>query len=340
MASWFDDVVKPVYRKWFLNRGVHVETEREVLAHTRTIDLIADLHQQNRRLLVGTCFDYFRALNIVEFKGAGDPLTEKDYARLMSRAWGAVMEERLAEDESPIGGGQAKKGSRGHERTPSPIDRTVTIVCITRPRAILNAAARGYPFERTGEPGIYLNPEMPTTRIIVPYEMELVARNYPLMPLSTGHKLKVFVQMCAQQGRSDLLHMSLELADVTGALAAWPQIMEEAGMKSPYTPEVLDVIEQGIRKLPDLPTNKRLREAETMLSQAEEVARRAEVNGALGEMHRTVLRMAERRFGRVPENVTRRVESSQDISQLNRWLDQVVDASALEETDLGEPGEH
>jgi hypothetical protein len=345
MASGFDDVVKPVYRRWFLRRGVPVETEREVLAHTRTMDLVADVDVQMRRLLEGTCFDFFSEINVVEFKGAGDPLTEKGYARAMSRAWAVVKEERLPSGESPIGEGRGKKKPRRRERVPSPIGRTLTIVCVTRPNAILNGAARGYHFEPTDEPGIYISRESLTVRIIVPYEMELVERNYPLMPLATGLKLQRFVEQCAREARTDLLQMSLELAGATGALEVWPQVMEEAAMKSPYTPEVLAVIEEGIRKLPDLPTNKRIREleekarqAEAMLSQAEANAAQAEANAILDERRRSVLRLAGRKFGSLPPHVALRVEAAQEMGQLNTWFDQIVDAGSLNETDLGHSG--
>jgi hypothetical protein len=43
--------------------------------------------------------------------------------------------------------------------------------------------------------------------------------------------------------------------DDAGALDLWPGIMEGAEMKLPYTPEVLGVIEKGVQRLPDLPTN-------------------------------------------------------------------------------------
>jgi hypothetical protein len=355
MPSWFDDVVKPAYRRWFMERGVQVETEREVLAHIRTIDLVAELFPQDLLRLTGTCFDYMQLLNIIEFKGPRNPITGADFARLMSRSWGVVIEERLPDEQSPIGEdaigkteGGNKNRRRAREQVPSPIHRTVAIVCVTRPTAILNGAAQGYRFEPMDEPGVYICREMLTVRIFVPYEMELIERNYPLMPLAKGQKLKDFVELCAREERSDLLQMSLELAGVTGALDIWPQIREAAQVKTSYPPKALAVIEREIRQLPDLPTNKRLREleekavqAEAMLSQANATAAQAEAmlkRSEVRHLQTALLRLAGRKFGQVSENVARRVEATQDMAQLNSWFDQIADAGALEDTNLGSQG--
>jgi hypothetical protein len=365
MPSWFDDVVKPAYRRWFLNRGIRVETEREVLAHTRTIDLIAELTEEERQGLHGTCFDYLSPVSVVEFKGPRDPLTDGKYSRAMSRLWGLEIEERPDEPESRIVESRAARsemaahpGKQGPGKPGPqirPIDRTLTFVCVTRPTAILNGTSSGYTFERSEEPGVYISRQAPVVRILVPNEMDLIERNYPLMPLARGPKLREFVKRCVQEGRADLLQMSLELGSATGALTVWPEVMEAAEMKSPYTPEVLEVIEKGIQRLPDLPTNKRIREleekaqqAEAMLSQAEATAAQAEASAAQAEamltrsevryLQTALLRLAGRRFGQVSENVARRVEATQDMSQLNSWFDQIADAGALEDTELGSQG--
>jgi multidrug resistance efflux pump len=75
-------------------------------------------------------------------------------------------------------------------------------------------------------------------------------------------------------------------------------------------------------------------QAEASAAQAEAMLTRSEVR----YLQTALLRLAGRRFGQVSENVARRVEATQDMSQLNSWFDQIADAGSLEETELGSQG--
>jgi len=61
-------------------------SEREIFFKGRSIDLIVTGTDQDR--LQNTVFSHFRQVNAIELKGIHDPLTIKDYNRIMMRVWG------------------------------------------------------------------------------------------------------------------------------------------------------------------------------------------------------------------------------------------------------------
>ncbi len=85
----FDDTAKEFYRKLFEEWGLSVETEREVFFKGRAIDLVVKCTQADQQqLLQSTRFAHFKRLNALEFKGINDPLTLVDYNKIMMRVWG------------------------------------------------------------------------------------------------------------------------------------------------------------------------------------------------------------------------------------------------------------
>jgi hypothetical protein len=85
----FDDTAKAFYRDLFKKRwGLVVETEKEVFARGRKIDLVVKCTDSDLVRLQNTIFSHFRELNALELKGINDPLTLADYNRIMMRAWG------------------------------------------------------------------------------------------------------------------------------------------------------------------------------------------------------------------------------------------------------------
>jgi len=78
-----------------------------------------------------------------------------------------------------------------------PDQRTVTIVCVTRPTKVLDDLQAHFRFVPTAEPGIYCNHEhqLPVW-IIHPTELTLKPANYPLLPLARGAKLADFIELC------------------------------------------------------------------------------------------------------------------------------------------------
>jgi len=119
MAEPFDDRAKLFYRRFLEQYGAQVESEYNVFFRSRSIDLVAHCTAENLAQLAVTSFGHFRTLNALELKGINDPLTLVDYNRIMMRAWGL--------------GAMRKREDGGFPATPLPNERTVTIICVTRP---------------------------------------------------------------------------------------------------------------------------------------------------------------------------------------------------------------
>jgi len=64
----------------------------------------------------------------------------------------------------------------------------------------------------------------------------------------------------------------------------------------------------------------------------EEGARIAEVT----TRQQTLLRQLKRRFGEVPTSIVATIESTRDVQQLDRWLDQFVTAESFADIDFGD----
>ncbi|MCP4695919.1 MAG: hypothetical protein GY862_03575, partial [Gammaproteobacteria bacterium] len=65
-----------------------MKTEQEIFSHSRTIDLVVICRDSEQKKLRDSLFAHFKELNAIELKGYNDPLTVKDFNRVMMRAWG------------------------------------------------------------------------------------------------------------------------------------------------------------------------------------------------------------------------------------------------------------
>lgn len=198
-----------------------------------------------------------------------------------------------------------------------PDQRTVTMVCVTRPNKILDQLQKRLKFYKTNESGIY-HCEAPIQQwIIHPTELALVERNYPLLPLARGEKLAQFIALCLEQKRTDYLQLILDVGLFTDPYTIWqkileikqiqPQIPDEAW---PYMDRYLQSIPQNLWKLPTF-------------------------DQALAErQQRTLIRQLRRKFKQVPNSVVQKIEATDDQEQL--WLDLVIEANSLTEMGLSE----
>jgi hypothetical protein len=96
----FDDIAKAFYRRWFEGRDITVETEREVFARGRAIDLVVCCTGADLARLQDTIFAHFRRLNDLELKGVHDPLTLPGLNLILMRAWGLGAWEAEEADEA------------------------------------------------------------------------------------------------------------------------------------------------------------------------------------------------------------------------------------------------
>ena len=51
--------------------------------------------------------------------------------------------------------------------------------------------------------------------------------------------------------------------------------------------------------------------------------------GALHNEHRIVLRQLQRKFNQIPDSIVQQIETSSDLDQLDKWLDQIIVAKDL-----------
>jgi hypothetical protein len=322
----FDDSTKAFYRKLFEQWGLFVETEREVFFRGRAIDLVVTCTEDDQNRLQNTVFSHFRHLNAIELKGINDPLTLIDYNRIMMRVWGlgAIESEEEQDSESESEKALTTKPHEISELSRFPDQRTVTMVCVTRPNKILDQLQKRLKFYKTNESGIY-HCEAPIQQwIIHPTELALVERNYPLLPLARGKKLAQFIALCLEQKRADYLQLILDVGLFTDPYTIWQKILEIKKMQPqipdeawPYMDRYLQSIPQNLWKLPTF----------------DQALEKSQQRG----QQRAIIRQLRRKFKQIPNSVVQKIEATDDQEQLDQWLDLVIEANSLTEMGLSEP---
>ncbi|KHD08867.1 hypothetical protein PN36_18525 [Candidatus Thiomargarita nelsonii] len=312
----FDETAKAFYHHLFKNWGIEVETEREVFSRSRTIDLVVTCSDVDRSKLQNSVFAHFQKLNALELKGVHDPLTVADYNLIVMRANGLGVKKYES---------QPKSNHQENDTQPTQLlnQITVTIVCVTRPNKILNQLKKELRLVKK-EPGIYHCDDVLGKWIIHPSELDLVEKNYPLLPLARGKKLEEFISLCVREGLNDYLQLIIDIGLATDPELIWQKILEVKQMKHQIREETWPVIDQFFREMPEaigkLPT------FQDALAQS-----------TLNNEHRIVLRQLNRKFTQVPKSIVQHIETSSDIDQLDNWLDQIILAKELADIDFNLP---
>jgi hypothetical protein len=323
----FDETAKIFYHRFFKNRGFKVETEREVFSRSRKIDLVVTSGDADCGKLQNTVFAHFRQLNALELKGIHDPLTVDDYNLILMRAYGLGVPKYIKKSAKP-------KKDDANQSKPSQLlnEITVTIVCVTQPDKILNELEKEYRFVKK-EAGIYHCDEVLGKWIIHPSELDLVPKNYPLLPLARSEKLEAFISLCVRDGLNDYLQLIIDIGLATDPELIWQKILEVKQMKHQIREETWPVIDQFFQEMPEamgkLPTFQ-----EALASAQRQSAQRGEQLGALSNAHHMVLRQLRRKFQQIPTVFVQHIEATSDMEQLDNWLDQIVLANELAEIDF------
>ena len=324
----FDETAKAFYHRFFKSKGLSVETELEVFSRSRKIDLVVGCTDADNFKLQDTVFAHFRQVNAVELKGIHDPLTVDDYNLILMRAYGLGVPKYQRKSAS-----DQKEDAEANKSKPSQLlnEITATIVCVTRPNKILNELKKAYRFVNK-EAGIYHCDEVLGKWIIHPSELDLVPKNYPLLPLARGNKLEQFISLCVRDGLNDYLQLIIDVGLATDPEMIWQKILEVKQMKYQIREETWPIIDQFFREMPEaigkLPT---FQEALTSTQ------RQSIQQGALGNEHRIVIRQLQRKFSQIPMGLVQHIEATDDIDQLDQWLDQIVSATELAEIDFKMP---
>jgi hypothetical protein len=319
----FDETTKAFYHRLFQNWGVKVETEREVFSRARTIDLVVTCPSEaDRERLQNTVFSHFRQLNALELKGFHDPLSVDNFNRIMMRAWGMGVKKSEPQSEKP------SDSTDNEDPTDDPPQlahkMTVTMVCVTRPNKILDQLKAAYRFVATDESGIYLSDEKLSQWIIHPSELDLVPKNYPLLPLARGEKLEQFISLCLREGLNDYLQLIMDIGLATEPELIWRKLLEVRPMKHLIREETWPIIDQFFQEMPEA-----IEKLPTFQDALAESMRQGE--------KRTLIRQLHRKFTRVPKGIVQHIETTTDLGQLDNWLDQVISAKKLTEIDFNIP---
>jgi hypothetical protein len=351
----FDNSAKAFYRQLFENWGILVETERVVFSRERTIDLVVTCNDADQERLQTTVFSHFKRLNAIELKGINDPLTEIDYNRIMMRAWGlgALKPKKAGEEHSDDDEEEELEDNLDPDESSDEDDtdesqlnrcftqRTVTIVCLTKPVKILTTFKDKYQFVKTDEDGIYHCQGRLSQWIICPSELALVPKNYPLLPLAKGPKLAQFVDLCFQQKLFDYLQLIIDIGRYTDPNAILQKILEVQQMTPQIRDETWAYADEFFRQRPELIWK---------VSTFQEAAQRAKQQGVEQGLQQGVeqgLQQGEQRglqkalihqlrckFVSIPDSVVQKIEATSDIEQLNTWLSKFIIAKSLADTGL------
>lgn len=325
MSEPFDETAKLFFYDLFSSWGLAVETEREVYHRGRTIDLVVDCSPDDQKPLSETVFSYFEEQNPIELKGNDDPLNLKNYSRSLMRAWSL--------------GGMDEPKDKDEEHAPiirDPSERTLTIICVKRPNKILSMPK--LKFAATDDPGIYLYDGQMPIRIIYPTELELIPKNYVLLPLAKGQKLEQFIDLCLREGLTTYLQLILDVGLATDPDAIWRKIIEVTQMPVKIREDTWPYIDRFFNQMPEafqkLPT---FRDAldESQRIAMEEGQRLGQRLGSQRTQQRILVRQLRRKFSQVPEPIVQRIETTESIDLLDRWLDEILMADDLAETELG-----
>lgn len=321
MDNPFDDTAKSRYRRYFEQRGIRAIPQYEVFSLSRATDLVVECAEGDVKKLQQTIFAHFRRVNALEFKGIHDPLTASDLNLIMMRAWGIGVVDK-SESSTATATVPTTTFLPTKDIAEMPSQRTATIVCVTRPRRILDALQEEFCFSRTDEPGIYCDyaQKIPTW-IIHPSELALKPQNYALLPLARGRKLEQFIELCLAQGLIEYLQLTLDIGLVTDPDVIWRKIMEVYGMELTIHEETWPYIDEFFRNVP---------EAMQKVPTFQEALEASERRGALQNQQQTLLLILRHRFGTIPDWMVQKIEAADELPLLAKWVEQALDMKSIE----------
>ena len=124
--------------------------------------------------------------------------------------------------------------------------------------------------------------------------------------------------------------MRIDIGLVSDPDVIWRKIMEVYGMELTIHDETWPYIDEFFRNVPEA-----LRKVPTFqeaLKQSEKRGEeRGEERGILQAQRRTLIRLLHHKFEELPDEIVQLIETTNNLEQLDEWLDQVLDADALAE---------
>ncbi|MCB0063111.1 MAG: hypothetical protein KDE19_13395 [Caldilineaceae bacterium] len=322
MANPFDDTAKTRYRTYFEKRGIRAIPQYEVFSLSRATDLVVECTDVDIQTLQDTAFAHFRQINALEFKGIHDPLTAADLNVIMLRAWGIGAFDKNKKTKNQEAS-QRLTFLSAKEIAEIPHQRTVTIICVTRPQRVLDTLQAAFGFKPTDEPGVYCdNAQKIPTWIIHPTELALTPSNYVLLPLARGKKLEQFIELCLAQGLVEYLQLTLDIGLVSEPDVIWQKMMEVFGMTLTVREDTWPYIDEFFRNVPEA-----MQKVSTVQEALEEREHQVQ--------RRMLIRFLQHKFGDIPANVMQQIIRTSDSHLLEEWMDQGIDANSLADINFG-----
>jgi len=231
---FLDPIFKEVMTLRFAQLALPVETQVEISRLPRTMDTLVVLEQtaDQEKVHAQTAFNYFRTYNQIEFKGKEDPLTLEEYHLIRGRSYLYLGEKKV-----------------------SAARMTVTIISARQPRNVLHRSALDVQWESAGQ-GHYKSTDLFPVHLFVCNELELTAKNYPLLLFATAkEKFRQFVEQIV--GEDDLTYIyyaSRVEPEIT------KEILKMAGKQSLYEKQLQRIIDSmGVDLLKKMTPEERVR---------------------------------------------------------------------------------
>ncbi|OQY45189.1 MAG: hypothetical protein DRR08_09625 [Candidatus Parabeggiatoa sp. nov. 2] len=311
----FYDTAKAHYCQLFEEMGLVVKTDLKIFLPERSI--LVKCTDNDLLRLQNTAFSHFRQVNAIELKGINDPLTLIDYNKIMMRAWG-LGAFKLEEDE------EEELTDSDDALNSYPSKRTLTIICVTLPTKLLDQLETEVGFTKQAE-GIYHCPDGFSQWIIHPSELPLVPKNYPLLPLAQGNKLEEFIALCLRENLVNYLQLIMDIGITTDPNVILRKILETKQMNLTLHEDTRHYLNQYFLEMP---------EEMTKIPTFQDALAISERRAAVRTIRNTLIRQLHRKFAPVPDNVVQKIETANNLEQLDNWLDQIVIADSLADTEL------
>ncbi len=313
MRRDYDSAYKAFYERLFQGWQIPVETQVEVGRRAKTIDVVIKCETEEHRLrLTGTAFAFVRRINSLELKSPEDALDVSNYMLILSRAYGLLAKQPTEAEQLPT-------------------NATLTILTSVRPTKILDDLQPELGFFPTSEPGVYLCNNQPIeTRIIVATELEVIEKNFPLLILAKGQKLKEFLEEIIKRGLTEYLEVLFQVGVDPDTLIEGVREMAKRGTQFQIN------LERAVTALLEVSPESawRIDPLRELLEEGERNAREATEKALIQAKREDLSLLLESRFGQLPEAIVSKLEALRDVAELDRLYRLALRAQTLDELGL------
>ncbi|EDN72094.1 hypothetical protein BGS_0263 [Beggiatoa sp. SS] len=150
-----------------------------------------------------------------------------------------------------------------------------------------------------------------------------------------------FISICVRDDLVEGLQLIKDIGLLTDPNLIWQKILEVQNMKPEIKEETWSYIDRFFQEMPEamtkLPTVQQSVQESVQKAVQEAVqkaAQKAAQEASLESQKRVLIPHLRRKFASVPNKVVQKIEATDDLDQLDNWLDQIIVAESLAETEL------